>query len=819
MHFSEYQYKSTEFLDNAYDENIKLLYLKRNPNNDLLWDWKEEYAYQLLASIEYADRLLISGDEESISRAEDIIFTCIKLQNKDRNSTDFSFFPYHKNIPEKYISIDTDNNTVSFKIGVQLLLILKKHKNIIGINLKKEIEASVYNVLFKLSTFYKIHYFGTFVHFIQTYLLFLGGEYFDNADFFHCASTNLSNTHSALTYHRSLHEYNSFYEMSLISEILTDIKNILIDKTLLRYTDEIYTMLWKTMSQNFHPGFSVFAGPSSNVSRNTPRPYILHFISVATGIKFDYEALPYVPEINSRCPEKYIHSFSGNTRKKFILNPISYGQSTFSFFTSRIVSCFIHPDYTIGSFNHQSLFFENTSIYGCMKSDIQKEPYRFTVEVVNNDTPVALAVLHSVQYNDTILGAFSFCRNFGHMHTNISQHGFGVVPVSDFNIRFKITGNIPALNVTENRDGITVNYSDIYINYKIPYIHIDSADITFELTRTENTLCYNANINKGKNGEIDFSKLSEAICQFILTINKKPHSYYKFKHGKLNNFLEAELETDEYSLKTITPYIPDTFQYATTVDRQLINNQLIDQFTESAISKARQYKFIAESVSKTILPDIEPDNTFTHDLAEIEYSSMNQISIKTQHLLRNLARKNISIEVFNRYAVQIITAVFERIKRENIQFERMINNNYSDIYHQISFISDKKKVIELVQSISDDIQKKYTETEQSKNNITLVKNIVNILENNYSNPDISLTLLSSMTGFSEPYISKQFKKITGTNYIKYLSKIRIEKAKEFLNSGMSPQETAEKCGFSNLHTFRRVFREQTGHTTKTISNL
>jgi len=101
MYFSEYQFKDTKYLDKAYDDNIKLLYLKRNPNNDLLFNFNAEYAYQLLASIEYADRLLTHS--ENIARAEDILSVCESLQYNDSNKESFALFPYHYNLPKEWI--------------------------------------------------------------------------------------------------------------------------------------------------------------------------------------------------------------------------------------------------------------------------------------------------------------------------------------------------------------------------------------------------------------------------------------------------------------------------------------------------------------------------------------------------------------------------------------------------------------------------------------------------------------------------------------------------------------------------------------------
>ena len=53
------------------------------------------------------------------------------------------------------------------------------------------------------------------------------------------------------------------------------------------------------------------------------------------------------------------------------------------------------------------------------------------------------------------------------------------------------------------------------------------------------------------------------------------------------------------------------------------------------------------------------------------------------------------------------------------------------------------------------------------------------IQENY-NKDISLDDVSGIVNISPYYFSKIFKEETGENFIEYVTKVRIEKAKEFL---------------------------------------
>jgi AraC-like DNA-binding protein/ligand-binding sensor protein len=77
--------------------------------------------------------------------------------------------------------------------------------------------------------------------------------------------------------------------------------------------------------------------------------------------------------------------------------------------------------------------------------------------------------------------------------------------------------------------------------------------------------------------------------------------------------------------------------------------------------------------------------------------------------------------------------------------------------------------------------------------------------------DISLTDVSRAVNTSSFYFCKMFKKATGLNFTDYLSRVRIEKAKNLLlNPNLRVSEVAYEVGFQSLTHFNRVFRKLAG---------
>ena len=79
--------------------------------------------------------------------------------------------------------------------------------------------------------------------------------------------------------------------------------------------------------------------------------------------------------------------------------------------------------------------------------------------------------------------------------------------------------------------------------------------------------------------------------------------------------------------------------------------------------------------------------------------------------------------------------------------------------------------------------------------------------------DLSLAMLAKAVNTSTFYFCKMFKKGTGINFTDYLSRIRIEKAKNLLlNPNLRVSEIAYEVGFQSLTHFNRIFKKLAGQS-------
>lgn len=101
---------------------------------------------------------------------------------------------------------------------------------------------------------------------------------------------------------------------------------------------------------------------------------------------------------------------------------------------------------------------------------------------------------------------------------------------------------------------------------------------------------------------------------------------------------------------------------------------------------------------------------------------------------------------------------------------------------------------------------------ENENNAILCNKITQYIKENYNDPDLNISLTGLHFSITPAYLSTIFKKQTGESLLEYINDVRIGKAKEFLEQGISVVDTAERVGFRNSGAFIRVFKKKTGIT-------
>ena len=275
---------------------------------------------------------------------------------------------------------------------------------------------------------------------------------------------------------------------------------------------------------------------------------------------------------------------------------------------------------------------------------------------------------------------------------------------------------------------------------------------------------------------------------------------------------------------------------------------LLEPFHAMADAITAKYNYIMHigiSTVGTKLSNITRCYTQAKQVVQSQYLYDNENVVQLYNIMEHSLQENpVTIDFLTRFYNMLISVRYQDIERELRQLEsrciRMpwlyeahreeIFFSLKNIFHSaiihLNFIDGEQHLPVYTSSIScpDMIAAfiecaawicSYVSSIKKNKSTDLKERILEVLEQEYHDPNLTAYTVSQKVGISEKYLYHFWKAQTGETFIASLFRIRIEKAQEYLvQTDYSNAKIAELTGFSSINTFYRNFQKQTGVSPK-----
>ncbi|MGB4658547.1 MAG: response regulator [Mobilitalea sp.] len=234
-------------------------------------------------------------------------------------------------------------------------------------------------------------------------------------------------------------------------------------------------------------------------------------------------------------------------------------------------------------------------------------------------------------------------------------------------------------------------------------------------------------------------------------------------------------------------------------------------------------------------------NSFAeHHLWIFDYKKKNMDNRKEFYSWNLIEEINKSLEVYNYERIEkLITEELERIKEyENAEFAVMIymsllsllfsyfvkiGRNVDDIFgkgfHPYSIITSETSYEEKRQFICECYHTAIEYQTRHKNSKAhqIAGQAKNYIEKNYMNLELSIADLSKELLVNQTYLRKMFKDEYQTTLSDYITKVRMEKAKEMIVSeNFKLSYISERVGYNDTSYFSKCFKKYYGYSPSDI---
>ncbi|MGO4497295.1 response regulator [Paenibacillus sp. 2RAB27] len=160
----------------------------------------------------------------------------------------------------------------------------------------------------------------------------------------------------------------------------------------------------------------------------------------------------------------------------------------------------------------------------------------------------------------------------------------------------------------------------------------------------------------------------------------------------------------------------------------------------------------------------------------------------------------------------LLHAIEKQLQEKDVRIEEICGKNtlmYSELIHQRNDLSAVKKLFK--EELLPVVLSFYSHSGE-KQGEKVVGELKKWLESNYEQ-SFSLHQIASSYYLNPDYLSRTFKKLTGKNFVDYLTDIRMHKAKELMNkTKYKNYEVAQKVGYEDYRYFSQIFKRKVGMT-------
>jgi two-component system response regulator YesN len=192
-------------------------------------------------------------------------------------------------------------------------------------------------------------------------------------------------------------------------------------------------------------------------------------------------------------------------------------------------------------------------------------------------------------------------------------------------------------------------------------------------------------------------------------------------------------------------------------------------------------------------------------LREVEDLDRKSLPDTVEALFEEFRKHKVPFELSRKMCASVLVTLNLRLNGTGCNLEDILKSDVSSERHMARFttLNEVKKEFErIVFAVLDH------KTEHG--NQKMIEQIKEYIERNLSG-DITLADLAGKFFLNASYLSQLFKTETGENYVDFLTKRRVEKAKRLLeDKNLRIQDICEMVGYNDSKYFGQLFRKQIG---------
>ena len=233
---------------------------------------------------------------------------------------------------------------------------------------------------------------------------------------------------------------------------------------------------------------------------------------------------------------------------------------------------------------------------------------------------------------------------------------------------------------------------------------------------------------------------------------------------------------------------------------------------------AIDYRILFEPNQAIYIQDVESqvndqsiwDSRYTERiLKEIKLGEIEDLVKSIQDLIDYIKKSNISIQLYQISLMEMVTEIHKLGRAYQLDMDKVFGADFiinNKIYQFDTLESLKQWMMDLCLKVRGCIRRERTDSAK-----ILIDKAVEYIKENYSDSELNVEVLCSYLNVSATYFSTLFKRETGMSFVNYLTKVRMDKALQLLNTtDEKTYNISSLVGYMEPNYFSYVFKKYYG---------
>ena len=221
------------------------------------------------------------------------------------------------------------------------------------------------------------------------------------------------------------------------------------------------------------------------------------------------------------------------------------------------------------------------------------------------------------------------------------------------------------------------------------------------------------------------------------------------------------------------------------------------------------------------VPTISPNNTERVDLQIIEHGAIedfmkfgsmhdfDEFYLKSIQPIANIAQQSYLMKHY--LFVDIILTATQFVSDQGGNGENLASD-VQEIENMLNEVESSEQIKAEMRRIFNTVLT-FRNNQANKEHILVLQQAKAYLDKHFVDPELKMRSVAQMFNISPSHFSTIFRQEFGITFRDYLSKLRINRAKELLRTtNLKSSEVAHQSGFNDSHYFSFVFKKKTGIT-------